>query len=1187
MKTKFMKRTVSLVLSIIMICSMTTVGLVSVSASEKSGTSVGMNIVGTVGGRMFQEFTAYCISNDVPYLGDTFYYVLCNPSDRSAIDTSVTVQKINKTVNEINNKLDGMIGSLDDIKDGVNVSNTQQTYIDSKNDLDNYWNENYSSVWNSYMRTVEKENEIQTKLDNGSKITDEDVVKLQTQAEEYMDSFVTNYKVYVADLTSTSTGYYDINVFKSEMKKLNEYVVNYLVSSENYLRSLYPFEHEITDEMFSCYQYVLEIETKVFEMHKAYSVYSETLSKIDNGEENPTVNEVTEFTEETEIFENMLQTQVENSEIHNYMVTDEFISNLERELKESNDGKLPDSYKDYNPPKVETSTKICGKDVPCYRVRDNQSLDYFLITQQSESLNSSVESWKNGIKKTVYRPTVVLEQKYTDDGQYKMISSLSEMPSLNSTKNLLNYLRSEDTGLGLSKISQDTDYIILDNCSYSKKGLWNMQFVSIDGEYSSGTTNNVKTKSSDDVYDNSGDTFIRIYRSVTEDNLFNSKSDKHWTVSSISDVPTTISLHDGQILDLSQITESPKNPITIIVSGECTIIGNPNTTFNNVNIIINTNEQVTIKNLKTKCTQYGTPIEVKSKDSKIKFEGNNTFNGNGGKVDEEIYCQYDYNNNPVGTSQGMLIDQGGSVTITGGNVTFNGSCGGSGICPVGDLTISNCTVTANGSQQENKLYYRNGFGQYYISVSSLGSGIGYSIGYSTSSDENGQTYKSYGKVNIENSTVNANGVTSNTEDDTYSQDIGGVKCVSSVTEGKAKPYNYTTKELPGGHISNSTVNTKYGRIDSGFTYSNSSSNNDVYTVTTVTSGSNGVTPDGISIKVHGSKGTTDWMKLSSLGDSKGTETGTVTGKGVGEIQYIEVKSNSSNCWYPEKITVENQIGGSEKTFYGGKWISNNEQTLKQSDNVYELTIKTGTVDHSGTDCEVYGQLVDENGKESGWTHLSEIHPDKDAFENGDESTFYISVPSDFGKIQYVELKSESNGSSCSDWYIDDITVKQIQGSNVGDGFSVNPDQWDVNDKVMSFGKESGKIGTFDIEIKTSGSSGSGTDSDIDIELIGENGSTGRVNIDNYVEDYTPGNNFEKNDTDKCRITFNLGKDGLGKLKEIKIYNNGGGSGSDWKVDYIKVTEINPDGSKGTTYQFNINDWINSGKNISCTNVTIS
>ena len=100
-----MKRTVSLVLSIIMICSMTTVGLISVSASETSGMSVGMNIVGTVGGRMFQEFTAYCIGNDVPYLGDTFYYVLCNPSDRSAIDTSVTVQKINKTVNEINNKL--------------------------------------------------------------------------------------------------------------------------------------------------------------------------------------------------------------------------------------------------------------------------------------------------------------------------------------------------------------------------------------------------------------------------------------------------------------------------------------------------------------------------------------------------------------------------------------------------------------------------------------------------------------------------------------------------------------------------------------------------------------------------------------------------------------------------------------------------------------------------------------------------------------------------------------------------------------------------------------------------------------------------------------------------------------------------------------------------------------------------
>ena len=1174
MKNKFLKRTVSVVLSIMMIFSMSTVGLVSVSAEETIGDMPGMGIVKTVGGRMFQEFTSYCISNDVPYLGDTFYYVLCNPSQRSTIKTNATVQQINKTVVEINKKIDTVIGNLDDIQNGIEISNTQQSYIDSKNDLEEFWNDNYSDVWSSYERCVQTELQIDEKLKNGSKPTDEEVMKLQIQSEDYMNSFVNNYKTKIGGLTEESTGYYDYDVFDDEMKTLNKLVINYLISSEQYLRSKYPFEHEITESMYSCFQYVLQIETKVYQMHKVYSVYSKTID-ITTGtstcNEMPDVSEVTEFSKETEYFEKMLRNQLYVTDIHNFMVTEEFLTKLKSELKNGLD-------KEYNPPVVETKTSIGGKEVSCYKVRDNTSLDYFLITQQSESLKSSVESWKNGINKTVYRPSGVFNKLYTDDGQYKMISTLSEIPSLGSTKNLLNYLRSTDSGLGFTEISQDTDYIILDNCNYKKNGIWDMQFVSITSKYEPNTSSNVKSISSDSVYGNSSETFIRIYRCVTEDDLFNSKENKCWQVSSIGDVPTTLSLHDKQTLDLSKITESPTNPTTIIVSGECTIIGNPNVTYNNLNIIIDTSEQVTIKNLNTKCTKYGTPIEIRSKDSKIKFEGNNTFNGNGGVVDENNYCQYDYNNNPVGTSQGMLINEGSSVTITGGNVTFNGSCGGSGICTCGDLTIENCTVTCNGSQQEVDLYYTNGFGRYYIPVSSIGSGIGCSVGYVSPLDENGQTYKHYGTITIENSTVTSNGVTSSTEDDSYSQDIGGLTYVSNVDQGHHDTYSYNTITVSGGSISNSTINTTYCEIDSKITDSNCKFDKDQYTITTVTSGSNGVTDKGISIKVYGKDGETDWMNCSSLGDSNGEESVTVVGSYVGEIECIEVKINSgSNSWYPEKITVNSKIGGDEVTFYGGRWMSENQTyTLKEDDNVIEVTIKTGDLDNSGTDCTVKVNLVDTEGNESGWLDLSDIHPDKNAFEKGDESTFYIYVPSDFGKVQYVELKTESNSSPGPGWYIDNITVTQVQGKNKGDTFTVNPDQWDVNDNVMTFGREQGKNGTYEIEIKTSDDNKSGTDGDIQIQLIGTKGETDVVNICDYMESYTPGNNYEKGDTDKCRITFDLGKNGIGEITSIKVTNNGGGTGPDWKVDYIKVTEVLPDGSTGTTYQFNVNQWIDSG-----------
>ena len=81
-----------------------------------------------------------------------------------------------------------------------------------------------------------------------------------------------------------------------------------------------------------------------------------------------------------------------------------------------------------------------------------------------------------------------------------------------------------------------------------------------------------------------------------------------------------------------------------------------------------------------------------------------------------------------------------------------------------------------------------------------------------------------------------------------------------------------------------------------------------------------------------------------------------------------------------------------------------------------------------------------------------------------------------------------------------------------------------------------------------------------------------------MENYTPGNNYERDDTDKCRVTFDLGKNGLGNLTGIKLYNKGGGAGPDWHVDYVKITEINPDGSRGKTYHFNFNCEIVSGAN---------
>lgn len=1217
MKNKVLIRTVSVVLSVIMLLSMCTVGMVSVSAGGVLGLPAlpGSGILEFIGGRVFNEFTSYCISNDVPYLGDAFYFALYGPAQRSTVKTNKTVQEINATVNEIKKDVTTTLENLDEIKDTVTVGFAKADYenkliklqnIENKyrDTCSNYFDASFYTYQAKYLRNeMKSKEEAGTLSEQEKKNYEANITALDKNADVAVKSFILNYQEDIMSLQNNVVSvenpaqYVKERHFDGEMSGVNNAIVEYLYACEALLRASCEFEHEITENMMSAYEYCEKIETQIYSVHEAYAA----VNAVDNNKNNfvsttdeiPDKDDLLDFSKEKEVFSSYLYNQVEVCNLDELMVTQEFIDKKQKEYEDSTGEKTSIVGGEYNPPVVETTVQIAGKTVPCYKVRDNKSLDYLLITQQAEPYSSTIKSWKNGINTTVYRPNAVLEQKYIDDSNYKMISSLSEIPSLNTTNNLLSYLRANEC---FTKIDQGVDGILLDNCSYKTAGvmetggIWNVAISGV-GKYNGGKPDeSVNTYSSKDLYNNKEDTCIRIYRNVNEDSHFDNKTNV-WAVKDINELPSVIAIHDGQILDLSKITASPKNPTTIIASGKCTIIGKTDITYNNVNIIINTCEQVTIENLNTKCTQYGTPIEVKTKDSKINFKGNNAFNGNGGTVDKNIYCQYDYDNNPVGASQGMLIDKGASVTITGGDVTFNGCCGGAGICTWGDLRIKDATITANGSQQEVEMRYvsptLDGCISYgYVDISSLGSGIGSSVGYCPT-DTLSQTYTSYGKIYIENSTVTANGVNSNADDTSYSQDIGGLTFVNKITKsGDITPdykIYYKTITCSGGNISNSTVTTKNSRIDSNITKTNNIYAMDTYTITTVTAGSNGVTNDGISIKVYGSKGVTEWMNLSSLGDSIGAESATIPGAFVGNIDYIEVKVNSSsNSWYPEKITVKSLFAGDEVTFYGGRWINENKTyKLKQDDNVFEVNIKTGTKNNSGTDYDVYAQILDSKGNTTNWTNLSDIHPAKNAFEKGDNATFYIYAPSEFGKSQFIEMESKSYFPiATSDWYIDDITVTQVQGKYKDDSFTVNADQWDVNYHVMTFGREKGKVGTFDIEVKTSSKTGAGTDASIVLKLIGTDGYTDDViYIDDYVESYTPGNNFEKGDTDKFRITFDLSEKGLGDIKGICVINNGDFFGADWRVDYINVTEILPDGSKGKTYQFDINDWIDSGKKL--------
>lgn len=1178
---KYLQKLLSLLLAVVMVVSMATVGITTASAE-----GFGSTVMSAIGGRCFKEFTSYCISNQVPYLGGAFYYLLCDPSQRSSIQNTAKINTILSSVTEIYDTLDGMMDQLDRLEDAIEKNHLEDIYRDLRADLDTYVYDGsnphgYALLWLDYYDVL-------------NNLASADEARAEGNAEEadYYDGLAMEaYNVFIKDYQITyfagNEYTYNYNNYENTMNSINVLICSeakdenkeFLPALEELLRSCYPYEHQITEELYAAYEYCMMIQTRIYLIHKEYATYSAMHLEKKDFDKYP---------------KNFFETE-----------TDKLEENLENQLTYAGLATLmlPEgsSYDEGStaPYKIDSTVKINGEDVPCYIIRDNKTSNYFVITQEKEKVSTLVdykhETWDNLTDPKYYRPSGVLDAEYTDNGDFQMITSLTEIGDLGSDP--IGSLRSKENGAGLRKLPENVNYILL----YCDEFLgiqknddieWNVKFAKA-REYDSNNSNNYEsTYSSQAVYEGAAKdmTFVRIYKSIFNDDLF--AKNNTLTIDDYQSMPKVISLHNGQTLDCTDVSVD-MSECTIIFSGNATIVSNPDVAFKDSQIIVCTDEQITLKNVNVKAAEYKSAIEVRCEDAKIKFEGNNTFNGNGSAVDIDTMLELDtYNYNPVGASHGMLINNDASVTLIGDTATFNGDGGGAGICTWGDLVIDNATIIANGSYEKFNSYYGL-YEEFKAPVYSVGAGIGASaVGVKNSKNSTvylneklilGRTYPEYGTVTIKNnSEVRANGAYP--EGDTsgsYASDIGGVRFVTHV-EGEDVlgwiitdiTYTYGSRLIGGGNISDSKVTTHKGNIDKNIAKSNNSYDYDMdtYTVTTSTAGSSGVTSDKISFKLYGTVGgkevSTNWV-TKECGSDKGEYTFVFDDTFIGsEITKIDVKIDGDNGWYPEYIKVESVNGQLDKTFYGGRWLDNSETiTLNPTDNVFKIDIKTSNDDNAGTDADVYVQLVDEKGNKTSWINVSNIHPEKNAFEKNDKVSVYRHAPDGFEKLEYINVKSESNGTAAADWKIESIGAEQVSGELKGDKFSITVNQWDPNGVTMSFGRETGKSGTFEFDIKTQNKAGAGTDATIKIKLIGENGETNLVDVEPFINSYTPGNNFEKNDHDKGRITFEMPAGGIGKIMKIYVESSGGAASADWDLEYIDVTEILPDGT-GQHVRFN-------------------
>lgn len=1196
MKRTF-RRTVSLLLAVLMLC----MGVISPSSGGRgiglgqevsaiSGAGIAKGIGMYVLQRSYQEIAAFSIAHDVPVLGGIAKLML-TPAQRADMKQRAQVEQILESVTKIeasvanletqlhavNAQLNKLSDEIAELKAAVEQMQWQMIALEQKlsqqeaaialNSSVQSVQEiagKYKAAWRSYQVMINAAKQLAALQEEKKATTDAvRLAELETEIKAADANAVMARNAFI-NVMSEGGGF----AFASDLGNLQSRVWNpdnptasYLGAYEAYLRQNYPFEHQMTGELLLAAQSCTDTMTQIFTLYTEYYSYMNAANSEDSDYSGYTPEYFTAF--HAQLLDS-IDEMANSTGFADYMIP----APMQAEELE----KIRAVDPDFMPPEcIDSSVTINGKSYPCYKVRANNDGQYYLILKSYLPKDQMVQAvsvkYTSSRGEKIYRPSAYLDHLYTDDGQYRLISD-GERPHFVSTAYtaLISHLRLEGA---LPELPQDAEHFLLYSNvprSYNIGTGWEMSAL----DAAQMGTARAAIFTSNAVYDGTaGKKVLAIYRSVATDDRYR---DGRWNVADKVQLENQeITVRDGQVLDLSGITVDINN-VTIRFLGEGTIISNPKIRLNNSSVQISTDQPVTIKNLNITAKNMDlAAIRVSAKDAKIRFEGANSISGNvSGSINKlAIHTSY-VPGNPIAVSHGMYLPLNASVTVAG-SAAFTGSGGGAGICVNGSVTFNGegagAVLTATGSKSS----FSDSYFDYH--PQSVGAGIGGCFSgcvkvTTTTSSTGAITTKtaldlglstdyigSKAVINISNLTVRASGADA---EHCKSDDIGGVTANKTV---------YDVGD--GGKLSNCVIEAANSRISSKIAAKNDGNvfKPETYTISAYTHGSNGVTSNGVSIRLHGSRGSSGWISLSDCGNDRGDWSGTFHTNSVGTIQRIEAKTNADNYWFPGKIQISAKYGGESITVYGGRWIGQSAKSLSPDDNIYTVTITTSDDANAGTDADISLLLQDDNGTQTEIIELSNICYQNNAFEKGDVETFYIYAPNDFGECRHAFLKS-NHSNPAAGWKVEKIEINKVQGGS--DGYTVSPNYWYEYAATVNFGKYSGKTGAYKIEVKTGNKSGAGTNSDIRIRLHGDAYSKNTVYI-NMSDMAGGGDDFEKNDLDCFNIGFNI--NAIGDLQSITIYKNNGGVGPDWYLSYIKITEIVADGQQAKEYTLDYDGWI--------------
>ncbi len=1135
--------------------------------------------VSWIANRALEELVSYVISEDIDVLSD-FLIAIQSPATRAEMQHKAIVKQIAQIVKDIQVSVNKISGQLEDLADELDKYETAAAYERAAISLRDKYTQDYQGAWVNYQQLVDAGLKLKDLEENYPEESRTELQKAEIEAAEASvqlasQMFIESAKGlnFLNDIQSISGSFWDPNNKTS----------SYLGAYEAFLRERYPFEHQIVDALAVAIESCIDMYNEMYLMYTEYYTYLK--AKAEEAGDTETYKLYTEnyFNSIKYSITKNVNAMVESMGVSSWLVEDE--------LTQQEIDAAMNIYPDFTKPEtIQYKVKINGTTYNAYRVRSNEDLQYYVILKKSFTgrdlvTGYSITERSNGAPKfALYRPEFMFNGLYTDDGQFMMISSLDDMSFISKDWTNLRAALRDDYGGNLSGISSDINKVLLYNYEWPESvgttttsASWQMKFNSVD------LSDDAESVSARTVYDaNKNYQVMVVYKDIVTGMSYDKTGTKK-----INDVANlsgrVFNVSYGQTLDISGVDKDATN-VMIYITGSCKIKSNANIKLNSSNIVICNTEKddvVEFENVNVVATKNSeAALKIKS-SCIVQMTGTNTFVGteciSSTTNRDDFYMSYT-KTRPIFACHGIITD--GNVTLTGGGkVVATGKDGGAGVCfNSGNLTIDNLTLEATGSTISND-------------VITAGAGIGSCVSFYVETYIDSTTWvvskkntfiskksliyrgdsgkTSAGTFSIVNSTVSATGgekySSAKIEKPVLVEDIGGVELTVGVDPtGESSEWHYYC--LKDGSIKNSTVNTGHASLTSRL---NLKDDGNVYDteeikISAFTKGSNGVTSDGISFKLYGTKGESGWIKAEDIGKEKGDSSQIVSGKTVGTITSVDIKANADNSWWAGKITIECLYSGNSVTLYGGRWIGSSGKNLKPTDNVYAVTVTTGTEDGAGTDADISLYLKDKNGETTNTVALNEISQFSNAFENGDTETFYIYAPDKFEECTYAYFYSNHKWAK-ADWLLQSFKVEKVSGTTADAGFTHNSAQWLTEDKTVCFGKYSGYTGQFYLEVKTSDRSGAGTDSSIFLTIYGDKGDTGEVNIGKYAGD---GNNFERNDKDCFNVVYDSGT--VGTINKIVIRKDNGGVGPDWYCDYIIITEKVAEGQKAQCVKFSLN-----------------